>query len=280
MSTATALKTILLDKLKNDGLVLPTLPEIALKVRDMVNDPDSNLKMLAALISQDASLSARMICIANTSHFSRAVRVDNLPAALNRIGGRQINNIATALAMEQLFVSDNEVVARCLKKSWVESSEITAHALALLNLYRQREAHCNLQADSMLLVALVHNIGVLPILAEADHYPEVFADVEFLDRAIEQLKFVIGAAVVKAWHFADETVETLVHFADEDYQTAEISYLDFVRLAVLCCEGDIREDERAERLAPYIAKGVLASEAVMEDEVFVAELEAARSTFA
>ena len=280
MSTATALKTILLDKLKNDGLVLPTLPEIALNVREMVNDPDSNLKMLASLISKDASLSARMICIANTSHFSRAVRVDNLPAALNRIGGRQINNIATALAMEQLFVSDNELVARYLKKSWVDASEITAHALALLNLYRQRQSHTPLQADSMLLVALVHNIGVLPILAEADHYPEVFADAEFLERAIEELKFVIGAAVVKAWHFADETVDTLVHFADQQYQTEEISYLDFVRLAVLCCDSQRQGDDLAGQLAPYIAKGVLESEAMLEDEAFVAELESARATFA
>ena len=44
MATENALYTILNEKIKQDALVLPTLPEIALKVREAADDPDVNLK--------------------------------------------------------------------------------------------------------------------------------------------------------------------------------------------------------------------------------------------
>lgn len=280
MSTANALKIILFEKLKNGSLVLPTLPEIALKVRKMVNDPDCNLKMVAALIAQDASLSARLICIANTSHYSRAVRVDNLPAALTRIGMTQIKNIVTALAIEQLFVSDNELVASHLKSSWVDSTEVTAFSLALFSAYSKHHRHNSLQADAMTLIALVHNIGVLPILAEADHYPEVFAEAGFLNAAVEELKCVIGGAVAKAWNFSDEAIETLLNLIDDEYQTAHASYLDFVRLALLCYRHQDELAELNEQLEPYMAKGILASADELLSDEFKQDLAAARETFA
>jgi len=42
MSTQNALLTILVEKINNDTLVLPTLPAIALKVRKAADDPNVN----------------------------------------------------------------------------------------------------------------------------------------------------------------------------------------------------------------------------------------------
>ena len=51
----------LLEDLENDKLVLPTLPEVALKVRDTLEDENSSLIDVAKIITSDAALSARMI---------------------------------------------------------------------------------------------------------------------------------------------------------------------------------------------------------------------------
>ncbi|HBA57136.1 MAG TPA: histidine kinase, partial [Alteromonas macleodii] len=112
MSTQNALSTILVEKINNDTLVLPTLPAIALKVRKAADDPDINLNAMGDVIGQDPSLSARMIKIANSAYMGRSVKVTSISQAVTRIGLRQIKNISTALAMEQLFVSKNDVVAR------------------------------------------------------------------------------------------------------------------------------------------------------------------------
>ncbi|MEM0912580.1 MAG: HDOD domain-containing protein, partial [Pseudomonadota bacterium] len=112
MSTQSALLTILVEKIKNDTLVLPTLPAIALKVRKAADDPDINLNGMSDVIGQDPSLSARMIKISNSAYLGRAVKVESTQQAVTRVGLSQVKNIATALAMEQLFVSKNEIVKK------------------------------------------------------------------------------------------------------------------------------------------------------------------------
>ena len=50
MSSENALYTILTEKIKQDALVLPTLPEVALKVRKAADDPDISLNTISDII--------------------------------------------------------------------------------------------------------------------------------------------------------------------------------------------------------------------------------------
>lgn len=280
MSSANALRTILIDKLKKDELVLPTLPKIAMKVRDAVADPDSNLGDISTLIAQDAALSARLIRIANTAHYSRAVRVENLQAAVTRIGMRQIKNIVMALAMEQLFVSDNELIASYLAKTWARSTDVASYAMALFSMYKNENKHTPLQIDTLSLAALLHNIGTLPILTEADSYPEVFASPEFLERAIVDLHSHIGVAIVKTWNFSDDLIESTRYYATPEHQTDDVSYLDFVRMAVLMQAFNGKASACEAQLTPFIEKGLVSSFEAFSSDEFNDELAASRATFA
>jgi len=279
MSTANALRTILIEKLKSDSLILPTLPKIAMKVREAVADPDSNLNAISTIIAQDAALSARLIRIANTAHYSRAVRVENLQSAVTRIGMRQIKNIVMALAMEQLFVSNNELIGTYLAKTWDTSTEVAAYSMALFAVYQSENKHTSLQIDTLSLSALLHNIGTLPILTEADGYPDVFAEPEFLERAISDLHSHIGLSIVKAWNFSDDMAESVRYYSKDDYQTEEVSYLDFVRLSVLCKSNESTLLSCEDKLKPFIEKGLISSVEDFSSELFINELAAARATF-
>ncbi|MGK0503829.1 MAG: HD-like signal output (HDOD) protein, partial [Alteromonadaceae bacterium] len=132
MSTQNALSTILVEKITNDTLVLPTLPAIALKVRKSADDPNINLSAMGDVIGQDPSLSARMIKIANSAYMGRSIKVNSISQAVTRIGLRQIKNISTALAMEQLFVSKNDVVSAYLQKEWANTVNIVANSMAVM----------------------------------------------------------------------------------------------------------------------------------------------------
>jgi HD-like signal output (HDOD) protein len=52
-----------------------------------------------------------------------------------RIGLRQIKNIATALAMEQLFVSKNDIVKGYMSRIWVDTIDIVASSMAVLQIH-------------------------------------------------------------------------------------------------------------------------------------------------
>ena len=164
MSTENALLTILVDRINNDTLVLPTLPEVAIKVRQAADNPDVNLIQMSDVISQDPALSARMIKVANSAIMGRSVKVSNLQQAVTRIGLRQIKNIATAMAMEQLFVSNNELIKGYMGKAWQKTLTVASHSISLMEFYLKNSKHTSLNRDSITLAALVYNIGVLPIL--------------------------------------------------------------------------------------------------------------------
>ena len=230
MSTQNALSTILVEKINNDTLVLPTLPAIALKVRKAADNPDINLNSMGEVIGQDPSLSARMIKIANSAYMGRSVKVASISQAVTRIGLRQIKNISTALAMEQLFVSKNDVVARYLQEEWKNTVNVVANSMAVLQLYIARTKNREMSMDTMTLAALVHNIGVLPILTEAERHPEVFANPTFLEVAIDQLSGRIGASIMREWGFGDSFVNVAKNWKDLSYLPDNLSYIDFVRV--------------------------------------------------
>lgn len=243
MSTQNALLTILVGKIKNDTLVLPTLPAVALKVRKAADDPDINLQDMGEVIGQDPSLSARMIKISNSAYMGRAVKVTSISQAVTRIGLRQIKNIATALAMEQLFVSKNELVGEYMKKEWANTVEVVANAMAALQMYIARTKKRDLSIDTMTLMSLIHSIGVLPILTEAERHTEVFASPSFLDDAIDKLAPKVGGSIMRSWEFDEEFVVVAERWHDLAYIPEKLGYIDFVRVgAALAGQIDSKKD--------------------------------------
>ena len=277
MSTQNALSTILVEKINNDTLVLPTLPAIALKVRKAADDPDINLNAMGDVIGQDPSLSARMIKIANSAYMGRSVKVTSISQAVTRIGLRQIKNISTALAMEQLFVSKNDVVARYLQQEWANTVNIVANSMAVLQLYIARTKKREMSMDTMTLAALVHNIGVLPILTEAERHPEVFANPSFLEVAIDKLAGRIGASIMKEWGFGDNFVNISKNWKDLSYLPDELGYIDFVRVGAAVSGAAGSQKDAMLNLA--IQRGVVEDMGELHSDEFEELTSAAKQIF-
>ncbi len=278
MSTQNALSTILVEKINNDTLVLPTLPAIALKVRKAADDPDINLSDMGDVVGQDPSLSARMIKIANSAYMGRSVKVTSISQAVTRIGLRQIKNISTALAMEQLFVSKNDVVAKQLQKEWTNTVNIVANSMAVLQIYIARTKKREMSMDTMTLAALVHNIGVLPILTEAERHPEVFATPTFLENAIDKLSGRIGASIMREWGFGETFVNVAKNWKDLSYMPESLGYIDFVRVGAAISGAMDSQKDAVLNLA--MQRGVVEDMGELHSDEFEELASAAKQIFA
>ncbi len=266
MSTQNALLTILFEKVKNDTLVLPTLPAIALEVRKAADDPEINLNKMADVIAKDPSLSARMIKIANSAYLGRTVKVESVSQAVTRIGLRQIKHIATALAMEQLFVSKNDIIAKYLSEQWEKTVAVVANSMAVLQTYSARTKNKEKSVDALALSALVHSIGVLPILTEAERHNDVFANPLFLEEAIEKTAGAIGGKIMEKWEFGPSFVAISQSWNDLSVITDDIGYMDFVRVgAVLSGKMAKQKDEV---LNAAIERGVIESSSELSTDEF------------
>ncbi len=199
---------LLLDAIKTDRLVLPTLPEVALKIREVVEDPDVSAHSLADVIASDAALSARLIKVANSPLLRGRVAVDNLQMGITRLGITFVRNLATGLAMEQMFQATSEFVDTRMRASWEHSIEVASisHVLA--------KHYAGLKPDQATLAGLTHELGILPILTIAEENPALLEDEEALDRIITQLHPQIGKAILSAWEFPEELASVPFNYLD------------------------------------------------------------------
>ncbi|WP_017445223.1 HDOD domain-containing protein [Gayadomonas joobiniege] len=271
MSAENALLTIVAEKIKNDSLVLPTLPELAIRIRNTAEQEDVNLHQLADVISQDPALATRMIKIANGALMGRAVRVTTLYQAVTRIGLRQIKNISVSLVMEQLFVSKNKLVQKKMQRNWNNTVHVTAAAMVVFKHYQNRTKNTDLNIDVLTLAGVIHNIGVLPIIKEAENHQEVFAEDRFLDHAIKMLSGRVGGSIMRAWDFGIEYTEVAERWSDDRFDRAEISYIDFIRVAALYNDLLDYPGDKMDAYADYLVKGVLPSVDFMESDQFKEE---------
>ncbi|MGL5048474.1 MAG: HDOD domain-containing protein [Shewanella sp.] len=256
MSTEHLLLVSLLKKLKDDALVLPTLPEVAMRVQEVVGRADASLKQVAEVIGQDAAISARIIKVANSALYSRGVPAESINSAVSRIGLIQIKSIATSVAMEQLFISTNEMVWEVMDEVWRTSIDVTAASCAMLQMYNKRHSSSRLNFDTLTLAGLVHNIGALPVLTEAEAHPHLFTSIDQLRVLVRKMQGPLGRAVLKSWDFSTEVMEVVERWADLPYLPDHVTYLDFIRAAAFYT-GELRAGtELEQRLGVFVARGL------------------------
>lgn len=277
MSTQNALLTILVEKINNDTLVLPTLPAIALKVRKAADDPNINLNKMSEVVGQDPSLSARMVKIANSAYLGRTIKVTSTTQAVTRIGLSQVKNIATALAMEQLFVSKNDIVKAYMAQRWNNTVTMVANAMAAMLNFTSSNKDNSLSLDTMALSALVADIGALPVLTEAERHDSVFANPSFLDVAIDKLAGRIGGSIMRQWQFNDIFIESAEHWRNLEYKSTSVSYIDFVRLGAAL---SLNIDNADEVIEDSIAKGLMSDIDELKTPEFIELRDNAKAIFA
>jgi|SRR5690554_168486 len=213
--------------IKTDKLVLPTLPEVALRVREVAEDPDADLDQLASVIGSDAALSARIVRVANSPLLRGTQSIDDLKMALARLGMEYTCNIATGLAMQQMFQATSDLVDNRMRDSWARSSEIAGISHVLCRHYTK------LRPDQATLAGLVHKIGVLPILAYAEEHEFLLKDSFTLDTVINQLQGPIGDLILKSWDFPAEMINIPSQHMKFDRQAEQADYTDIVTVAML-----------------------------------------------
>ncbi|KRW59433.1 HDOD domain-containing protein [Pseudomonas sp. TTU2014-080ASC] len=217
----------LIQALERDELVLPTLPEVALRVREAAEDPNVGVPQLCKVIGNDAALTARIIKVVNSPLLRTNKEITDLQMAVSRLGINYTCNLATGLAMEQMFQATTDVVDRKLREVWNKSTEIAGICHVLCKNYTR------LPADQATLAGLVHLIGVLPILTYAEEHSELLADSISLNHVIEQIHPQIGERILRAWDFPEMIAAVPANFLDFSRDSAKADYIDIVQVATL-----------------------------------------------
>lgn len=189
----------LIDELESDTLVLPSLPEVALRVKDIVDDPNATSKQLAEAISSDAALATRLIQLANSPLLRGGQRADSLNMAITRMGNSMVKNCVHSLLVKQMFQPKTKKTEQKFQLFWAHSTEVAAISFSLASMAR-------LRPDEALLAGLIHDIGALPIMMRAENTPELLENSQILDEVIDELHARLGKEILRRWDFPSELV--------------------------------------------------------------------------
>lgn len=176
----------LLDAIEKDDLVLPTLPEVALSIREAAEDSEISVAALSKVIGRDAALSARLIKVVNSPLLRAAVEVTDLHTAITRLGINYSCNLAIGLVIEQIFHARSPAVEQKLRDIWTNSLEVAGISYEICRRYTQ------LKPEQATLGGLVNQIGALPVLIYAEEHNELLSDPVCLHYVIEQIQPVLG----------------------------------------------------------------------------------------
>lgn len=188
-------------------LQLPSLSDIALKVKHAAVDPDVSIADVAHIVEADPAMAARLIQVASSAMYRGLTPVHSIRDAIMRMGLVATRNLVIGLSMKQLFKTESPMLIDRMHELYDHSIEVAAicHAVG------HRVKHP--REDYLLLAGLVHDIGIIPILAYIDSTGLVVESSEALEAVINKLRGVVGSMVIRHWELPAELV-TVVEDAE------------------------------------------------------------------
>ncbi len=217
---------------------ISTLPDVALRVIEVTNNPDAGAQELKTAIETDVSLSARVLRMVNSSAYGLRTPVTNLQMAVAYLGFRQIRNLALTACISDVFKGDCQVGSYRRKTLWRHMVSVGVCA-RMIAVRRQITAF-----EDVFLAGLMHDIG---ILLEDQYCNQRFCQMmETLDcsQSLEaserqRLGFAhtdLGAAVAQAWRFPEMVVEAIRHHHSSiNYAGEFIDTIRCVEVANMLC---------------------------------------------
>jgi putative nucleotidyltransferase with HDIG domain len=139
---------------------LVTLPDVALRIARMVEDPTSSASDIGREISNDAALTARLLRIANSAAYGQSRQIATLSRAITILGVRQVRDLTVGLTAIRAFDGiSNDLVT--MEVFWRHS---VLCAVAAGQIAARRGAA---RAESPFVAGLLHDIGQLVLFSRA-----------------------------------------------------------------------------------------------------------------
>jgi len=216
------------EAVENDSLTLPSLPEVALKIRETVESENSTTEEIANILSHDGAMSARLLKVVNSPLYRGRDPIDDLHMAVTRLGGQLVKDLVTNLVMKQMYQPTSVMMEKQFRQAWNTSVDVAAICQMMSG------SIDGVKKEQALLAGLIHNIGSLPILLVAENDDYLFHDPVALSSLVMELQGRVGEMILKSWNFSDVLIEVVTQCHNFKYEEENSDKLvDLVQVTLL-----------------------------------------------
>jgi len=202
-------------KLRNGEIDFPVFPVVGLKAVELTKSDNVAIDELSKLIQQDASLTSKLLAIANSSYYSGNRKFDNIEDSLVRIGLRNTSNLILAISNRTLYKNVPGVIGERLNDLWEHSFATGACASVIARELGKKFP------DRFFAMGLLHDIGKLALLTVLGALKKNHdASREAVDELMNVLHVEFGKSLASNWNMPAEFVDVVAnHHNLEDMDT-------------------------------------------------------------
>ncbi len=196
----------------NEVTELISLPEVYIRVRQLMDDPSSDIYDFAEVISVDPNLSTRVLKVVNSAYFGFPRPVESIARAVNMIGIGLLHNMVLGVSAVASIALPNDIVP--LRTFW--RSSLYCGVLARLLGEKMKLEN----SQTLFIAGLLHDIGHLVMysklpkqsaaarqISEEQGIPDHVAELQVFGQHYGD----IGAQLMQCWNLP-EFLQTLTRY--------------------------------------------------------------------
>lgn len=191
-------------ELLNQTNKLPNVPEVVRYLVRALNDPNADYSAISKKVSEDQTLSLKILRLVNSAHFGLSRKVSSIDEATVMLGMGRLKTLVIASGFANSAV---DVEGLDIKKFWSESFRVAT----LARWFAAKSD--NVDPDIAFTAGIIHNIGRLLLhlaqpnrakaiqtLIEESHVSRSEAEIERLGFTSQEA----GQALLDMWSFPSE----------------------------------------------------------------------------
>ena len=207
---ASWVEKLLLRRIAEDKLVLPTVPSVVLKCFEFLRQTDFSFKEIAVTLEREPALAAKVLRLASSAAMGGSSRL-NLGEAMARIGAKNLKTLLIEAAAQRVFMSKDPTVAALARKTWEHSVVVAALARDLTALTGSK------LGDAAYLGGLLHDVGkpiVAAMLLETERQIVEIRNQKFIEgpvwlEVMSRAHRKVGVALAEKWQLPPEVARCI-----------------------------------------------------------------------
>ncbi len=233
------IKNIMIDDIRKKLSTFPSMPQTAVKMRELFKKGDVPINEIENILRQDPALSANILKLANSAHFGVSSKVGSLKKAVILLGLKRFEQIAVSAYMEKSMDKAVEGYDLSPGELWTHSIAVATTAEAIAKLLKISDS------NDVFIPALLHDMGKLIlgqfVKTESKHIESIVAKGESWVRAEYMVLGTdhaeIGAQILANWSFPSDVIDAVRwHHNPERIKNSKLQ-TEIVYLSNLLCHS-------------------------------------------
>lgn len=189
-----------------------SLPDVAIRLNDLIDQPDTTTQELVEVVQLDAGIAALVLRLANSAWYGLPSTVDSLSRAVTLIGQKALRDLVMSTSVITTF--------KGISAEFVDMRDFWDNSVTCGVVTRNLAGKCGIrEVERMFLLGLLHKVGRLVFYASRPvQYRQVLQDQNNGEAALVEAEHAVfgftyaelGAALLRAWQIPvalDEVIE-------------------------------------------------------------------------